>query len=154
MTNSQEWSAWRGAVKRCHCPTDKYFPRYGGRGISVCDEWRYNFLAFYAYLGPKPSPKHSLDRIDTNGNYEPGNVRWATDSEQINNRRISIRYLTSDGRMMSIKEAADEYGITYGALLQRLVKYDAPIDVIAKAPRNKHLLKRFKEGASSPVNLY
>jgi len=72
---------------RCHNPSHAASRYYGGRGITVADEWRDNFTAFYAHIGPKPSPDHSLDRINNDGNYQPGNVRWATWSQQNKNRR-------------------------------------------------------------------
>lgn len=72
---------------RCHRPSDPRFSYYGGRGISVCDRWREDFAAFFADMGPRPSSKHSIDRINNDGNYEPGNCRWATQKEQMNNTR-------------------------------------------------------------------
>ena len=68
--------------KRCYTPSYNQFHRYGGRGIRVCDEWRNSFKTFFAFMGPRPSPKHSVDRIDNDGNYEPGNVRWETSVRQ------------------------------------------------------------------------
>lgn len=83
-----EYRAWRGMLTRCYNPRTRSFGNYGGRGIQVFDGWRRNFAAFLAAVGPKPSPNHSLDRWPNNdGNYEPGNVRWASRSEQNLNRR-------------------------------------------------------------------
>jgi hypothetical protein len=75
--------------KRCSLPTSTRFHQYGGRGIRVCERWsgKDGLVNFLADMGPKPSPQHSLDRIDVNGNYEPGNCRWATPIAQSRNRR-------------------------------------------------------------------
>jgi hypothetical protein len=73
---------------RCHNPKNKDFDSYGARGIKVCDEWRTSFKSFFDFVGPKPTPKHSIDRYPNNdGNYEPGNVRWATAKEQAANKQ-------------------------------------------------------------------
>jgi hypothetical protein len=82
-----EYVSWASAKQRCHNPKYAAFHLYGGRGIRMSDEWRADFAAFLAHIGPRPTKAHSLDRIDTDGNYEPGNVRWATAEEQANNRR-------------------------------------------------------------------
>src|SRR5262245_10496757 len=87
MANSPEYQAWNSAKQRCTNPNDGSYSRYGGRGIRMCDEWVNSFEAFYNYIGPRPSSNHSLDRYPNNdGNYEPGNCRWATKSEQAKNR--------------------------------------------------------------------
>lgn len=86
-----EWRAWQNMKARCTNPKIKQWKDYGGRGISVCPEWGDSYEAFLAYVGRKPSPQHSLDRFPNNdGNYEPGNVRWATTKEQVNNRRNAL----------------------------------------------------------------
>lgn len=89
LSKSVEYAIWWGMVTRCENPHAKTFRNYGGRGISVCQEWRRDFPAFLAHIGPRPSPKHSVDRIDTNKGYEPGNVRWADHLTQCNNRRCT-----------------------------------------------------------------
>ena len=90
MRNSPEYPQWRGMIARCNNPGATGYRNYGGRGITVCERWCKfdNWLAdILSSIGPRPSKDYTLDRIDNDGNYEPGNVRWATSVEQRANRR-------------------------------------------------------------------
>lgn len=95
---------YRDMRNRCENPRRLAFKDYGARGIKVCERWK-SFENFYADMGDPPSLKHELDRIDPNGDYEPGNVRWATDLEQANNRR-NTRYVEYRGQKMPLTDAA------------------------------------------------
>jgi hypothetical protein len=121
MHKTPEYSSWEHMKQRCTNPNKRSFPWYGGRGISVHPEWMHSFLAFYAHVGPKPSPKHSLDRIDVNGNYEPGNVRWATQQQQMENAR-SARMVTLLGKTQTVSAWARERGLSSGQIQMRLKK--------------------------------
>lgn len=86
-----EYRAWAEAIRRCENPRNPGFANYGGRGIKMAPEWRHDFAAFFAHIGPRPGSLYTLDRIDNGGNYEPGNVRWATYKVQANNTRRNKR---------------------------------------------------------------
>lgn len=101
-------AAWQSMIKRCTNPKRSDYRLYGGRGIKVCQRWRESFEAFAADMGEKPSLKHSLDRIDSNRDYEPGNCRWATAREQQRNKRTSRPVIRSDGTWFpTVADAAE-----------------------------------------------
>lgn len=118
MRSSAEYTSWQAMLRRCHNETDKDYPRYGARGIQVCDAWRGSFAAFFAEIGPRPAGT-TVDRIDGTKGYEPGNVRWATPKEQARNRRDLTMVKTPNG-LMALVDYAASIGITKGAAHLRL----------------------------------
>jgi hypothetical protein len=121
-----EYRVWMLMTQRCHGPGGLEDSRYGGRGIAVCGRWLHSFENFLADMGPRPSPAHSIDRIENAGDYEPGNCRWATSTEQARNTRRN-RQLTYKGRTMCLAGWAVEAGLRVGTLRWRL-EHDWPIE--------------------------
>lgn len=113
-----EYRIWTGMMSRCFDPNCNGFYKYGARGVVVCERWK-TFENFLSDMGLRPSPGHSIDRIDVNGNYEPGNCRWATRKEQARNRRIT-RTITINGTTKPLSQWAEERGIPYHTLKSRV----------------------------------
>lgn len=106
MAKSRIWNIWCGMKDRCSRPQNEDYPRYGGRGITICDEWKDDFQEFYDWsMDNGYSDDLTIDRLDNNGNYEPNNCRWATRKEQTRNRSIT--------KKISIAEIAEIDGISY-----------------------------------------
>lgn len=129
MTYTPEYEIWCGVKKRCFNSKCKAYKDYGGRGVTMCPEWSDSFQAFYDHVGPRPSPDHEIDRFpDNNGNYEPGNVRWATVKQQCNNRR-SNRLVTVNGITKTLMQWGEETGFGWAVIKSRLDRgfsdYDA-----------------------------
>ena len=108
-----EYIAWRSMIGRCYLKGGIGYENYGGRGIGVCDEWRRSYLAFLGHAGRRPSEKHSLGRINNDGNYEPGNVRWETDEQQLNNKRTNA-FVEFGGRRLTHRQWDRELGLPSG----------------------------------------
>ena len=116
-------------IGRCYQPAVNSYKDYGGRGIAVFKGWINSYESFLAYIGRAPSPKHSIERINVNGNYEPGNVKWATAKEQGRNMR-SNRILTANGKTMILSEWAAYLKIGVGALHGRIRRKKYPLHVL------------------------
>ena len=114
-----ERHAWQAMNRRCYNPKCPDYQDYGARGITVCERWRDSFENFLADMGPRPSSKHSIDRIDVNGNYEPSNCRWATLKEQLRNQRRNPRY-EFRGERLTLTDIAERSGIPRLTLHYRL----------------------------------
>jgi hypothetical protein len=113
-----EYACWRSMIARCENPNNVSYANYGARGIRVCERW-HDFDAYCADMGSRPSSAHSIERIDNDGDYEPGNCRWATDEEQGRNRR-SVWSVAAFGETMCVSEWARRTGINHRTIRQRL----------------------------------
>lgn len=119
MTGSPEYRAWENMRQRCHRKESVEYHRYGGRGITVCDRWLLSFEDFFLDVGKRPSELHTLDRINNNGHYEPGNVRWATRKEQSANvcRNVNVKI---NGVTKILSEWCRIYGISKNTVRNRI----------------------------------
>lgn len=119
MSRTPENNAWRELRHRCENPNMHNYHRYGGRGIKVCKRWS-KFENFYADMGPRPSAKHSIDRIDNDGDYTPDNCRWATQLEQAKNRGNN-RYIELKGEVKHLWEWCRQYGVSPSTVRTRMI---------------------------------
>lgn len=119
-TETPEYEIWVGMHTRCYNKNCKAYKNYGGRGVVICSRWKDSFENFLSDMGQRPSQKHSIDRIDCNGNYEPLNCRWATTKEQANNKRNVLHLKTHEGKTLG--ELASEVGVTRCAMWHRVNK--------------------------------
>lgn len=139
QSKTPEYSTWNHMQMRCYNSNRPEFFNYGGRGIRVCDRWRYGedgksgFECFYADVGPRPSNLFSIERIDANGNYEPANVKWATRGEQALNKRRN-RFLFHNGERILAAKLAEINGIGRGAFDNRVRVLGWDLERAAKTP--------------------
>jgi hypothetical protein len=136
------YTAWLGMKQRCCNPKSSHYSRYGGRGILVCERWLHCFENFIADMGPRPSPRHSIERIDNNGNYCPENCKWATPVEQSNNTSACV-LVTAFGVTRTIAEWSRVSGLLRGTISHRLKSgMDAESAVSLPPARGKALTGR------------
>jgi hypothetical protein len=122
---------------RCFNPNHTAFRYYGGRGITVCERWRDSYENFLADVGPRPSDKHSLDREDNDGHYEPGNVRWALPKEQARNER-SNRHVTIGPETKTLAEWLERFGIARKTFYTRLAQGWSEVEALTTPPLKKN----------------
>lgn len=124
LVGHKAYRSWIEMKSRCYNPKKTGFKDYGGRGIKVCDEWQ-TFEGFWQDMGDTWQAGLSIDRIETNGNYEPSNCKWSTAKEQGNNRRTNVMVMLPDGRSMTLTQAAEEYGVPRNTVYAR-IRYGWP----------------------------
>lgn len=144
LSKTKTHKVWFDMRGRCYNPKKDRYPNYGGRGITVCDEWAGSdgFKAFYDYVSKLEhfgEEGYSLDRIDVNGNYEPGNVRWATDAQQKRNRTDN-HYIDINGEKMILADVAQAAGVTKKTIYDRLAKGATPDQLLRKCRINSLLV--------------
>ena len=121
-TGTRLYRTWRNMISRCYNPNTDRFPNYGGRGITVCDEWRNSFESFLSWAIPAGyTDDLTLERKDNNGDYCPSNCTWVSMSAQVRNRRVTRR-LTWDGRTLTPQEWATELGVSLDAIQLRVTR--------------------------------
>lgn len=160
LSHSPEWIAWRNMIRRCTNPNDPSYSRYGALGITVCARWVDPVEGprrFIEDVGVRPDDGYSLERIDTGGNYEPGNVKWATAKEQARNRSNN-KLLTLDGETMPMAAWAERYGInvaTLGGRIKRgwglrraLTERRGPNRGLGITPAQKKAMAKMREGGA------
>lgn len=118
VRQTPEYRAWRSMIARCQ-PNAWCRKQYADRGITVCSQWRYDYDAFLSHVGRRPSSSHQLDRINNDRGYEPGNVRWATVTEQARNRQSNRTY-TYDGEQLTVRQIADKVNMPWRRIDRRL----------------------------------
>lgn len=139
---SPEYYSWLAMLQRCLYPSHKAYHRYGGRGITICDRWR-EFRNFLEDMGPRPKGA-SLDRINNNGNYEPGNCRWATSEQQMLNQSVTFR-VSLNGKSVALRRESRRRGLNPHKVYKRITQLGwSPEEALELVPRINPLKKHFE----------
>jgi hypothetical protein len=144
---SSEYSSWLSMKVRCSLKTHHAYKHYGGAGISVCERWVHSFENFLLDMGPKPTPKHSIDRINSKGNYEPSNCRWATSKEQSRNKSTNV-YVTFMGDTKTVSDWAEAFGVERH-VISNPMRTGKGIDEIIPILK----VKKFNKGLTDPIKI-
>ena len=162
LSGTPEHHAWKGMKRRCSSSKCKDWVNYGSRGITVCKEWLESFPAFLAHIGNRPGPNFTVERINNAGNYEPGNVKWATRKEQMSNTRRSRktprpagkdtkREITAFGKTMRLGMWAKESGIKVSTLHRRLRLGVDPEVALSREPWHRGPMRKLPKGGNDAV---
>lgn len=122
-----EYAVWCTMKARCTNPNNKKFPRYGGRGIKVCERWRDSFENFITDMGRRPGAEFSVERVNNDGDYEPTNCRWASRREQGKNKRNSVLY-NLNGKLVNLTEMCEILSLNFNSVKNRIYTHGDPID--------------------------
>lgn len=143
MRGSPEYRSWQAMKSRCLDPNSKDYPRWGGIGITVCDEWIASFESFYAHIGTRPDGT-TLDRKDNRLGYEPSNVRWATDTEQARNRRDTYQWHIKGLSFETHSEAAQHFGVSEHTIWRWVNgQFDARRGTFTQPREDCHVVSRY-----------
>lgn len=140
--STSEYRSWERMRRRCFEESHDRWKHYGGRGITVCPQWRDDFMQFLSDMGVKPTPKHTIERNDVNGNYEPGNCRWATMAEQARNMRRSV-YVEYEGERLLLIDLCARLGLKAGIVRGRMKmgwSLDRAVTQVVRQKQSSHLL--------------
>lgn len=129
LEDTPEYQSWCNAKSRCTNPNDINYENYGGRGIRMNPEWGKSFTLFLSDMGNRPSPRHSIDRIDVEGDYCRENCRWATPKEQANNKRNNLHVLIR-GESLTLMQFAEKYNMAYHTVVRRYHRGVLPDDIV------------------------
>ena len=145
LSNVPEYKVWKSILNRTENKNEPAYRRYGARGIVMCDAWKDDFGKFYAYMGQRPSAQHSVERINNDVGYEPGNVVWALPKDQANNRSSNIN-VEFNGKVRTVQQWCDDLnlGIAYGTVMSR-IKRGWPTDRAFYQPVDTRRVRKLRD---------